>query len=181
MFNRLKKTAYAIVDNVAAELAVSDFVPLAFELEFGEKGALPAVSIRSGDTALRVGGKVDRVDGWLKDGKLYLRVVDYKTGKRNLIFQKFCMAWACRCCCIVALERQGLAALGGGEVKEIVGAGVEYLPARDAILTMDRGASEAQIADAMEKELKRSGMFCTTPRCSRPWNTAARRSRTSCP
>ena len=75
LFNRLKKTAYAIVDNVAAELAVSDFVPLAFELEFGEKGALPAVSIRSGDTALRVGGKVDRVDGWLKDGKLYLRVV----------------------------------------------------------------------------------------------------------
>ena len=44
-------------------------------------------------------------------------------------------------------------------MKEIVGAGVEYLPARDAILTMDRGASEAQIADAMEKELKRSGMF----------------------
>ncbi len=82
LFNRLKKTAYAIVDNVAAELAVSDFVPLAFELEFGEKGALPAVSIRSGDTALRVGGKVDRVDGWLKDGKLYLRVVDYKTGKK---------------------------------------------------------------------------------------------------
>lgn len=77
-----------------------------------------------------------------------------------MIFQKFCMAWACRCCCIcLALERQGLAALGGGEVKEIVGAGVEYLPARDAILTMDRGASEAQIADAMEKELKRSGMF----------------------
>ncbi len=160
LFNRLKKTAYAIVDNVAAELAVSDFVPLAFELEFGEKGALPAVSIRSGDTALRVGGKVDRVDGWLKDGKLYLRVVDYKTGKKKFDLSEILHGVGVQMLLyLFALERQGLAALGGGEVKEIVGAGVEYLPARDAILTMDRGASEAQIAAAMEKELKRSGMF----------------------
>ena len=30
-----------------------------------------------------VSGKVDRVDGWLHDGKLYLRVVDYKTGRKS--------------------------------------------------------------------------------------------------
>lgn len=35
-----------------------------------------------GSTALSVRGKVDRVDGWIKDGKLYLRVVDYKTGQK---------------------------------------------------------------------------------------------------
>ena len=33
--------------------------------------------------ALKLNGKVDRVDGYCKDGKLYLRVVDYKTGKEK--------------------------------------------------------------------------------------------------
>ena len=40
------------------------------------------MSISEPDGELRIGGKVDRVDGWVKDGKLYLRVVDYKSGKK---------------------------------------------------------------------------------------------------
>ena len=33
---------------------------------------------------LSVSGVVDRVDAWEKDGRLYLRVVDYKTGRKSL-------------------------------------------------------------------------------------------------
>ena len=49
----------------------------------GKDGTLPAVTISRPDGELRVGGKVDRVDGWIKDDKLYLRVVDYKSGKKK--------------------------------------------------------------------------------------------------
>ena len=42
-------------------------------------------------------------------------------------------------------------------------AGVEYVPARDAILTMDRGATAQEISAAMEKELRRSGMYLCHP------------------
>ncbi|MFR0769634.1 MAG: PD-(D/E)XK nuclease family protein [Dysosmobacter sp.] len=73
-----------MIDQVAEELRHSDFVPLAFELAVRRKnGALPAVTISEPDGELRVGGKVDRVDGWIQDGKLYLRVVDYKSGKKT--------------------------------------------------------------------------------------------------
>lgn len=66
------------------ELSDSDFEPLAFELGFGADGQLPAVTIREAGEELRVVGKADRVDGWLKDGKLYLRVVDYKDRREAL-------------------------------------------------------------------------------------------------
>lgn len=37
LFARLRTTAYAVIDQVAAELRCSDFVPMAFELSFGRK------------------------------------------------------------------------------------------------------------------------------------------------
>ena len=82
LFARLRNTAYAVVDQIAEEMRCSDFVPLAFELSFGERGELPAVTVSEPDAELRIGGKVDRVDGWVKDNRLYLRVVDYKSGKK---------------------------------------------------------------------------------------------------
>lgn len=158
LFARLKKTAFAIIENVAAELAVSDFVPMAFELEFGGHGKLPAITIESGSAALSVSGKVDRVDGWVKDGKLYLRVVDYKTGKKKFDLSEILHGVGVQMLLyLFALQRQGGAALE--HVEEIVPAGVEYIPARDVILSMDRSATDAEIAAAMEKELKRSGMY----------------------
>ena len=85
LFGRLRTTAEDIVDRMAEELAESDFKPVAFELGFGGRdGTLPAITIQEGDATLSVSGKVDRVDGWLKDGRLYLRVVDYKTGSKKL-------------------------------------------------------------------------------------------------
>ena len=72
-----------MVENVAEELRQSDCVPLAFELEFSSHGDLPVIAISEADTELCLMGKVDRVDGWLHDGRLYLRVVDYKTGKKS--------------------------------------------------------------------------------------------------
>ena len=58
---------------------------MAFELGFGGTDGDTARRhhFRDPDGELRVGGKVDRVDGWIKDDKLYLRVVDYKSGKKK--------------------------------------------------------------------------------------------------
>ena len=150
------------MENVAEELSVSDFVPLAFELEFGGHGKLPAVTIENSAGALSVSGKVDRVDGWVKDGKLYLRVVDYKTGRKKFDLSEILHGVGVQMLLyLFALEREGRSVLGGGE--EIVPAGVEYVPARDAILTMDRGATAQEISAAMEKELRRSGMYLCHP------------------
>lgn len=160
LFRRLERTAGTIMENVAQELGESDFVPLAFELGFGGGGQLPAISIQSGDAALTVTGKVDRVDGWLKDGKLYLRVVDYKSGKKAFDLSDLRYGLNIQMLLyLFTLQREGKDYFG----REIVPAGVMYLPARDAIINAPRGASEALLRAAMDKELRRSGLVLAQP------------------
>lgn len=161
LFNRLRTNAYAIIDQVAEELRHSDFVPMAFELGFGGKdGTLPAVTISRPDGELRVGGKVDRVDGWIRDDKLYLRVVDYKSGKKKFDLANVRMGLDIQMLLyLFALQKEGAEFFG----KEIEPAGVLYLPARDEILPAERGISQEALQKEREKTLKRSGLLLEDP------------------
>ena len=160
LFERLRRTVVSVVENVAGELAESDFVPLAFELSFGPHGDLPAVSVTQAEGSLRVTGKVDRVDGWLKDGKLYLRVVDYKTGKKSFDLAEVRYGMGIQMLLyLFTLQREGAAFFGA----PVEPAGVLYLPARDALLSMDRNTPDERIQAALDKELRRSGMVLEAP------------------
>ena len=160
LFGRLRRTVLAVVDDVAEELSESDFVPLAFELSFGSGGDLPAVTITEGDTELRVTGKVDRVDGWLHDGKLYLRVVDYKTGRKSFDLSEIRYGIGIQMLLyLFTLQREGKEHFG----HEVVPAGVLYLPAREAMLSMDRSATPQEVQAAISKELRRSGLVLEAP------------------
>ena len=155
LFRRLKKTVTTIMENVAEELSESDFVPLAFELDFGDQGSLPAISIRTAGAELSVVGQVDRVDGWLKDGKLYLRVVDYKSGRKAFDLSDIRYGLNLQMLLyLFTLEKEGKALFG----HDIVPAGVMYLPARDVMLNLDRGTTPEELRAALDKELRRSGM-----------------------
>ena len=170
LFRRLRRTAAAIVANVAGELRESDFVPMAFELSFGDGGELPAITIRAEDASLTVNGKVDRVDGWLKDGKLYLRVVDYKTGKKAFDLSDLCHGLGIQMLLyLFALEKEGKALFG----REIVPAGVLYLPARDVLVSAPRDVEPERLREALEKELRRSGMVLSQPEVLRAMEHSA--------
>ena len=160
LFARLRNMAYAVVDQVAEELRHSDFVPLAFELSFGENGALPSVVISEPDGVLRVGGKVDRVDGWIRDGKLYLRVVDYKSGKKAFDLAAVKMGLDIQMLLyLFALQKEGTSYFG----REVEPAGVLYLPARDEILSTERNIPPEKLQLEREKQLRRSGLLLAEP------------------
>ncbi len=160
LFSRLRATACAVVEETARELAQSDFVPVEFELSFGDGGKIPAITVLGPEGELSVNGKVDRVDGWIRDEKLYLRVVDYKTGKKSFDLAEVRMGLDIQMLLyLFTLEQQGGAYFG----REVVPAGVLYLPARDDILAEERNITPEKLAQERTKALRRSGLVLDQP------------------
>lgn len=160
LFGRMKQAALAVVRSVAAELSVSDFAPAAFELGFGPGRELPPVEVERG-VRLRLTGFVDRVDQWEHDGKRYLRVVDYKTGKKSFDFADVEDGRGLQMLLyLFALAREGERVLGPGE---IVPAGVLYVPARTPLVDGERSMSDEEIRRSRDRLLRRQGLVLDDP------------------
>ena len=161
LFGRLRETAYTIILGIAEEMRQSDFAPVAFELSFGGRdGDLPAITVQEGGAALSVSGKVDRVDGWLHDGKLYLRVVDYKTGKKSFDLTDIRYGLGIQMLLyLFTLQQEGQDYFG----HPIVPCGVLYQPARSVILPRERNITDEKLKADMRSALRRTGLVLSEP------------------
>ena len=160
LFRRLTKIVRAVVGDMVAELAKSDFVPLDFELDFADRSRFPPVRLGEGDDALVLTGVADRVDGWVHDGRLYLRVVDYKTGKKSFSLSDVWYGLGLQMLLyLFALERSGAKHYG----QEIVPAGVLYVPARDVLVSAGAPLSAEEILAEKAKARRRSGLLLGDP------------------
>jgi ATP-dependent helicase/nuclease subunit B len=109
---------------------------------------------------LAISGYVDRVDGWVHNGKLYLRVVDYKTGKKSFSLTDVWHGLELQMLLyLFTLADKGQERYG----KDVVPAGVLYLPARDAVIQGSRTIGEDALRHALDRELVRSGLVLDDP------------------
>ena len=161
LFHRLLRSVQAVVDNVAEELLSSKFNPISFELGFGEGKDLPAVELTCGGVTISVTGFVDRVDGWVDNGRLNLRVVDYKTGRKTFDLTEVWNGLGLQMLLyLFTLEEKGQALYG----LPVEGAGVLYLPAREAVIRGNRFMNDEELQKKVDKELTRSGLVVDDPR-----------------
>ena len=166
LFGRLRRDAWQIVHDMADELRRSDFEPLDFELNFADAASLPPVLLGEGEEQLQLIGIADRVDGWLHDGRLYLRVVDYKTGRKSFSLGDVWYGMGLQMLLyLFALSTDGEGRYG----HPIEPAGVMYVPARSAMAALDGEGTDEEIAAFLQKEARRSGLVLDDPALIEAW------------
>lgn len=81
---RLVSLVAKSVGAICEHVARGEFEPVAFELSFDKNGDISPVTIElsTGETITMI-GKIDRVDTYSHNGELYIKVIDYKSGKKG--------------------------------------------------------------------------------------------------
>ncbi len=155
LFQRNLMELDAIVKELWNELSVSEFAPVAFELNFGQKNAeMPAVDIPGADIPACVRGAVDRVDVWNHNGNHYYRVVDYKTGIKDFDYCDVFNGIGLQMLLYMFALENGEGVLG--EHPRPVG--VQYFPARIPYLSAEHKLEGSALENHWQSALKRKGL-----------------------
>ena len=154
LFRRLREDVKEILLDMTEELRKSDFQPLDFELDIRGTDGIEPYRVRCGDRTITLSGVIDRVDGWEKDGRLYLRVVDYKTGKKQFRLSDICYGMNLQ----MLLYLNDLKKIGKDRYgKETLSAGIMYLPARNDVQSL-RNESDPDAEAKGQEAKRRSGL-----------------------
>lgn len=151
LFGRLVNTTLRLIQRLALEFKESGFQPVAFELPIRRGGPVEPLRLVAADgTRVQVEGVVDRVDACQQDGETYVRVVDYKSGRKAFRLSDV----------YYGLNLQMLIYLFSiCEDQKSIPAGVLYMPARDAVVSTERDSGEEQVRQERLKQLKTSGLL----------------------
>lgn len=158
MITRMRRILNRTVQTLQHQLKHGAFLPENFEMSFQMTEDLDAVNIAlSEEEKVRLSGRIDRVDTCVQGDKLYVKVIDYKSGSR-----KFDLA-----ALYYGLQLQLVVYMNAAvEVQEKKNPGMHVIPAAmlyyhvsDPLAETDKGKPDAQeIEDAILEELKMTGM-----------------------
>ncbi|TEB17302.1 ATP-dependent helicase/deoxyribonuclease subunit B [Pelotomaculum sp. FP] len=139
------------------------FQPVGLELYFGPDGDLPAVTftLRDGSEMLLT-GRIDRIDAVQEEGGVYLRVIDYKSGKITIDLPDIYHGLRLQLLAYLDVALLHAQKLVGGE--GLPGA-VLYFRIHDPLVKTDGGIpQEGELEKKLLQELRMTGMVLADPR-----------------
>ncbi len=156
MIVRLKRMLHRTVWALTKQLEKGNFVPAGYEISFGGVTNLETTNISLGDLGnMRLRGKIDRVDVCETEDKLYVKVIDYKTGEKAFDLGELCyglqMQLVVYMNAAMEIEQQK------NPDKQVLPAGLFYYRIKDPIV--EKQETEDARLTALLKELRPDGIL----------------------
>lgn len=156
LFRRSREEILTVVRDLGEELRNSLFEPECCELDFAPGGTLPVVEVRGENATGVISGFVDRVDLYRTEKADFVRVVDYKTGRKDFDYTDILNGLGLQMLIYLFALRKYGDRLGLDAVEP---AGVLYLPARQDYLLTDPDTDDETIDAMHQKARKRKGLI----------------------
>ncbi|MCK9478055.1 MAG: exodeoxyribonuclease V subunit gamma [Firmicutes bacterium] len=158
-FNYLSKKIKNIMSTTAKSISEfyksSPFVPLGYEVAFGEGGNFPPITLDVDGVSVKLRGKVDRVDIWRTKSGNYINVVDYKSSGKDIDYsQVLCgiqiqLPTYIKAVCETLSQREGVVS---------VPAAMLYYKFDSPLITANKNITDEQIWQGVQKNLRMKGL-----------------------
>lgn len=159
---KLKRTVQRAALILAEHSRRGSFRPVGLELAFGPAGELPAVTFLLADgSEMILTGQIDRVDVAHGEGGVYLRVIDYKSGRVSINLSDIYHGLRLQLLAYLDVALENAAALAGGPAQP---GAILYFRIDDPLIKTDGSVLEEQVLEKkILKELRMTGMVLCDP------------------
>ena len=162
LLKRMETTAKRTIWALMLQVRKGKFVPSGFEVSFSRAERLDAVQFQLGeDERMRLRGRIDRIDTYETDDKVYVKIIDYKSGNTSFSLLNFYYGLQLQLVVYmnVALELTKKMYKG----KDTEPAGIFYYHITDPMVDSDGGESEEEIRRSILEQLKVGGLVNEDP------------------
>ena len=148
-----KRTVWALQQQIKK----GDFIPAGFEVSFSAADNLSAMKIALSESeALHLRGRVDRMDVCEDGGKVYVKIIDYKSGSTS--FDLLALYYGLQLQLIVYMNVAAEMMKKSHPDKEVVPAALLYYHVNDPMIKSEEELSPEQVNDQLLKELRMNGL-----------------------
>lgn len=157
LVERIRRILHRTIKTIAEQIRTSHFTPEGYEISFSFAEHLEAVNFQlSEEEKMRLKGRIDRIDTKKEEDRVYVKVVDYKSGSRE--FQLLSLYHGLQLQLVVYMNSAVELMKKKYPEKEVLPGGMYYYHLDDPVIDAASVRSEEEIQEKILEELKLKGV-----------------------
>lgn len=157
MVEQMRRVYHRTIQTLTEQVQRGKFRPEGYEVAFSKASQIDAAQfVLSEEEKMNLRGRIDRVDTYTSDHKVYVKIIDYKTGNTN--FQLVNLYHGLQLQLVVYLNAALEVTAKKHPGKETLPAGIFYYHVDDPYIEGRAGLTAEETAEAMFAQLKLDGI-----------------------